>query len=298
MDEHVQRIMEGFPGQRLIVLPRPVVMAWLEGQPLIDLLPCDVGHYPRAQWHFVERATGIAQAVLILCVAGEGWASFGGVTQRVRAGEAVLLPAGAPHSYGADGHDPWTIYWVHLDGPKTETVARLLELTEADVLLRPGRDPALPSLFERLLAILGDGYTADNLLSAAMTLGQIVTHLVVHRHRQAGESADRIDQRIRSVISFMQEHLARQLRMETLAREANLSASHLAAVFKSRTGFTVLDFFTRLKIQRACFLLDTTDLTVKAIAIELGFDDPLYFSRCFRRIHECSPSQYRALRKG
>jgi AraC-like DNA-binding protein len=60
----------------------------------------------------------------------------------------------------------------------------------------------------------------------------------------------------------------------------------------------VLDFFIRLKIQRACFLLDTTDQSVKAIAADLGFDDPLYFSRCFRRVHDSSPTQYRALRKG
>ena len=87
-------------------------------------------------------------------------------------------------------------------------------------------------------------------------------------------------------------------RMAGNARDANLSSSHLAAVFKKRTGFTVLDFFIRLKIQRACFLLDTTDQSVKAIAADLGFDDPLYFSRCFRRVHDSSPTQYRALRKG
>ena len=59
-----------------------------------------------------------------------------------------------------------------------------------------------------------------------------------------------------------------------------------------------MDFFIRLKMQRACFLLDTTDMPIKAIAADLGFEDPLYFSRSFRRIHDLSPVQYRTIRKG
>ncbi len=292
-----QRIKEGFPGQRSIVLPRPVVSGWLDGRPLIELLPSDVGHYPRAQWHFVERPEGISQWVLIYCTAGCGWARVGNASLRIRPGQALVAPAGAPHAYGADPDDPWTIYWVHLDGTKVAMLPELLELDSEEPLLHPGRDPAIPTLFEKMLSILGRGYTPDNLLSASMALGQLVTHLVVLRHRSPNRD-DNLDQRIRRVIDVMQGNLGRSLKVDELAREANLSSSHLAAVFKKRTGFTVLDFFIRLKIQRACFLLDTTDQSVKAIAADLGFDDPLYFSRCFRRVHDNSPTQYRALRKG
>jgi AraC-like DNA-binding protein len=96
----------------------------------------------------------------------------------------------------------------------------------------------------------------------------------------------------------MHKNLSEILHIEDLADEAHLSRSHFAAIFKRRTGFSVLDFFIRLKMQRACFLLDTTDMPIKAIAADLGFEDPLYFSRSFRRIHDLSPLQYRAIRKG
>jgi AraC-like DNA-binding protein len=51
-------------------------------------------------------------------------------------------------------------------------------------------------------------------------------------------------------------------------------------------------------MRRACELLDTTRLPIKQIADQLGFTDPLYFSRQFRQIHELSPVQYRELKKG
>jgi AraC-like DNA-binding protein len=96
----------------------------------------------------------------------------------------------------------------------------------------------------------------------------------------------------------MHRRLGDRLSVGELAAEARLSPSYLAAAFKRKTGFAVLDFFLRLKMQRACLLLDSTGLPVKSIAADLGFDDPLYFSRCFHRVHECSPTQYRAARKG
>lgn len=298
MNEELEpKIREGFPGQRSIVLPRPVVAAWLKGRPLIDMVPSDIGHYPKAQWHFVERGEGIDQSVLIFCQSGTGWARVAGNTLRIRPGQVLVTPPGQPHAYGADPSDPWTIYWVHLDGDKVALLADLLELDPGEPVLHPGRDPAIPTLFEKMLSILGRGYTADNLLSASTALAQLVTHLVVLRHRPANHD-DSLDLRIRRVIETMQANLGSSLKVAELAREANLSSSHLAAVFKRRTGFTVLDFFIRLKIQRACFLLDTTDQSVKTIAADLGFDDPLYFSRCFRRVHDSSPTQYRALRKG
>ncbi len=297
MSEEEPRIREGFPGQRSVVLPRPVVAAWLDSDPLWGLMPSDVGHYPRARWHFVERPEGITQAVMIYCTEGEGWARIGEASVRIRPGQILVTPPDVGHAYGANGASPWTIYWVHLAGPKVAGLARTFGIETGAPMLSPGPDPAIPALFEKIMATLGHGYTPDNLLSASMTLGQLVTHLVVTRHRNTHQD-NNLDARIGRVIEAMRNNLDRSLRLADLTAGVNLSPSHFSAVFKKRTGFSSLDFFNRLKMQRACFLLDTTDLSVKAIAADLGFDDPLYFSRCFRRVHECSPQQYRAIRKG
>jgi AraC-like DNA-binding protein len=292
------RIREGFPGQRSVVLPRPIAVSWLASGPLIDVLPSDVGFYPHAKWHFVERTEGISQAIIIYCADGDGWAQIGnGDVFPVRSGHALIIPRDTIHAYGADPAAPWTIYWVHISGPKAATLLRLLEVDPALPTLFLGRDPGLASLFEKILSILGRGYSPDSLLQASMALGQLITHFVVNRYRQPNNDAA-VDERIERVIDRMHKNLSETFHIDDLASDAHLSRSHFAAVFRRRTGFSVLDFFTRLKMQRACFLLDTTDMPIKAIAADLGFDDPLYFSRSFRRIHDLSPLQYRAIRKG
>src|SRR5512140_1122434 len=99
-----RRVREGFPGQRAVVLPRPLVGSWLDAGPLLELLPSDVGHYPRAEAHYVERSSGAAQLVLIYCVQGHGWLRME-QSWRVGPGQALAIAPGSPHAYGADEID-------------------------------------------------------------------------------------------------------------------------------------------------------------------------------------------------
>jgi len=103
------------------------------------------------------------------------------------------------------------------------------------------------------------------------------------------------DDRIAFTIGYMQEFLSQPLQVPALARLANLSPSHFFAVFKKRTGFAPKDFFIRLKIQRACEILEATDLCVKEVAAKLGYDDAFYFSRLFKSVNGVAPTDYRRL---
>uniref|UniRef100_UPI00262A74C7 helix-turn-helix transcriptional regulator n=1 Tax=uncultured Alcanivorax sp. TaxID=191215 RepID=UPI00262A74C7 len=59
------------------------------------------------------------------------------------------------------------------------------------------------------------------------------------------------------------------------------------------TGQTPMQAFQRIKVSHACYLLDITEETVVQIAARLGYDDPYYFSRLFKKQMGVSPQQYR-----
>lgn len=103
------------------------------------------------------------------------------------------------------------------------------------------------------------------------------------------------ERRIEQAVGYMRECLSRSLQVPALARMANISPSHFFAVFKRQTGFAPLDFFIRLRMQRACELLESTPLSVKQVAAELGYDDPFYFSRVFKTVSGIAPTEYRRL---
>ena len=59
-----------------------------------------------------------------------------------------------------------------------------------------------------------------------------------------------------------------------------------------------MDFLIRTRIGQACQLLDLTALSIKEIAAKVGYQDPYYFSRLFKKVTSCSPKTYRATHKG
>jgi AraC-like DNA-binding protein len=100
--------------------------------------------------------------------------------------------------------------------------------------------------------------------------------------------------KIERSIAYMMQHLNEPLQVAKLAQAAHTSPSHFFALFKRWAGFSPIDYFIRLRMERACGMLATTR-SVKEIAADLGYDDPFYFSRVFKSIHGVAPSDYRQM---
>lgn len=99
--------------------------------------------------------------------------------------------------------------------------------------------------------------------------------------------------RISRSIAYMVEHLNQPLQVSTLAAQASVSTSHFFALFKRQMGTAPIDFFIRLRMNHARELLDSTRSSVKEIAATMGYDDPFYFSRVFKSVHQIAPAEYR-----
>lgn len=83
------------------------------------------------------------------------------------------------------------------------------------------------------------------------------------------------------------------LSIAQIARAADLSESYLCTLFKRECGTTVLDFITELRIEAAKVMLVEGDAKVQAIAAEVGFRDPEWFSTLFKRVAGMPPAEYR-----
>jgi AraC family transcriptional regulator of arabinose operon len=288
---------EGFPGQRIVVLPRAVVTQ-AEQQPLLrGLLPTDVGYFPRAREHLRERTQGVNQAIFIYCVRGAGWCELNGTRHSVRMGEMLVVPPETPHVYGADEKKPWTIHWFHAQGALIQNYLDELNVSLDRPVVFLGEDPQWLALFEEVLGALEQGYTQLQLLHASHVLAHLLAITIRHRHENWRERPDAA-QKIAQTIIYMKQHLDRPLQLDALAALANLSRSRYTGLFKEQTGFAPIDYFNRLRMHSACQLLDTTVMSVKDIATSLGYEDQLYFSRVFKLVTETSPTEYRRIHKG
>ncbi|CAI9406501.1 AraC family transcriptional regulator [Aestuariimicrobium sp. T2.26MG-19.2B] len=282
---------EGFPGQRLRVLPRPVVDQARQRALTGPLLVTDAGFFPKARHHSKSRRS-CAEHIVILCTQGEGEVTLDGTNHRVRAGEVVVLPAGRPHRYHADPEVPWTIWWVHVTGTRADALIAALRATPQQPVFRVAEVTRVSALVDSILRRLETDETMTSLVAASGAAWHLLTALVAD-----GRPLTRLGSRqdpVADVIAHIQTNVSAHLSVPELAALAGWSTSHFSAMFRRATGFGPLEYQTRLRMSTARTLLDTTDRTIASIATEVGYPDSLYFSRQFRRIHQVSPSQYRS----
>lgn len=102
----------------------------------------------------------------------------------------------------------------------------------------------------------------------------------------------------RQLISRVKEYIDSQLgdsglRLETIAQEAHVTASHLSRMFKRLEGANVSDYITRKRIDKARQLLRGTPDSITQISGQVGYASPYYFSACFKKYTGMTPSEYR-----
>jgi AraC-like DNA-binding protein len=282
--------MRGFTGERISVLARPLLREAL-GLPLTSrLLVTDCGYFPHAADHLRSRTEGSPQAIVILCVEGAGWCRLPSGRYEVEAGQALVIPAGVAHEYGAAADRPWTIWWLHLGGADVPELIGAL----GGPVVRVGDAYRAVSLMDEVLT----GMERDDSVRSRQAAAGAAWHLLaLLAAGQTGAPASRNDA-IQQAQQYLREHLGARTSVAELAALARLSPSHFAALFRRATGTGVLQYQTRLRMSRARELLDTTDQAVAEIARTLGYADPFYFSRQFRSVHGASPSDYRIQHKG
>lgn len=101
----------------------------------------------------------------------------------------------------------------------------------------------------------------------------------------------------------MLEYVARSymdcnLSLSTIAEELSLTPSYVTRYFKNKNGLPLMQYVSKIRIEKAKELLETTPLSIKEIVEQVGFVDENNFSRAFRKREGISPSQYRSVRLG
>jgi AraC family transcriptional regulator, arabinose operon regulatory protein len=259
-----------------------------------DLHLVSLGSFPAAAHHYLHRPKGLPEAILIHCLRGRGWCRLDGKKWPLDEGKAIFIPPGQPHAYAADEHQPWTIHWLHIAGKRVDAYLSVLGVSSRQPLINLLDTAGLVQAFERLYGLLDLGYTESNLLALSTELGRFLALLKTHQTalHHKGRLAE---EKIRASMAFMREHLRDALTLKSLAAAVHMSVPHYASLFKRQTHTSPILFLIRLRMQRACELLTTTDLPIKAVCREVGYADPFYFCRIFKKTIGQSPGEYRRM---
>ncbi|SEW51546.1 helix-turn-helix domain-containing protein [Chitinophaga arvensicola] len=285
--------MDGFTGQKAIVIPKKILRLQCESSPLIaDIHITHIGYYPRAEFHYRKRNQGAEQHILIYCLDGKGHVKVKGEEYEILPGDFFIVPQNEQHIYGANPATPWTIYWIHFAGTAADEIINMMMQKFGILKGSVGYSLQRTDIFDAIFRQLERGYDKENFLFANMSLKHFLASFLFADKFKSDPVSSGTDVVNRS-IDFMQQHIHNMLTLADMARHVNLSPSHFSFLFKQKTGFSPIEYFNYLKVQRACEYLEFTDMRIKEIAINLGIEDPYYFSRFFSKAMGLSPADYR-----
>lgn len=102
---------------------------------------------------------------------------------------------------------------------------------------------------------------------------------------------------VRKAKDFLNEHYREQIGLQTVADELEVSSGYLSKSFKAQEGKSFTEYLTEIRIEHSMQLMRETGMSITEISYEVGFQDPGYFGKCFKKTEKISPSEYVALLK-
>lgn len=288
---------DGFKNENSIILPLAIQEQIAEDPLTGALYTTDIGYFPYAKCHYRARPEGSPNNILLFCVDGSGTVEIENTAISLSKNHLIIIPANQAHSYYANTNEPWSIYWLHYNGQQAERYTQLLAPRVASININTDQHSELIQIFTSIFIQLELGYSMDVLLHVTSLL-HLFFSSIKKTSTQSSSRQENTSHYINDLITYMQKHINQSLSLSVLASTLNISSSHLTHYFKEKTGYAPIDYFIHMKMQKACHRLDTSNDSIKEIAQSLGYNDPYYFSRIFKKTMSLSPRAYRHIEKG
>ncbi len=283
---------ENFPGERIFKLPPKVVESASRLPLTAALMPCRLGYFPRAQGQRVSRPNGDWAFTLLYCLDGAGTLDTSQGKHRIARGTVVLLRPFEFHAYEADPGNPWSYYWIHFNGTVAQQYYEVLTGAGRHLCIAVESNLRFVENFEKILGIFQDGQAYKNLVQASSAMHQLLGDLfgqICQRSAPHEPAAARIER----TLAMMRKNLGAHVSIHELAASAGMSHAYFTLQFRKHTGQSPRSYFNRQRIAKACEYLAATDTKVDNVARLVGFEDPFYFCRLFKRIMQQTPTAYR-----
>lgn len=241
---------------------------------------------------YTLRPKGRIDFQLIYIAAGKAHFHFGDDEKIIHAGHMILYRPKEPQIYEYYAEDKTEVYWVHFTGGNVTNLLRSYGLTNDKKVFYCGSGPEYQTLFRAMieeLQMCRDSYTE----MLEMYLRQIFIRLQRCFLNSVVKDTSHTAEEIDKAAIYFSEHYSEAINIDEYAEKIHVSTSWFIRNFKHYTGVTPMQYILSKRIYNAEALLHNTQYNISEIAQIVGYDNPLYFSRLFKKMKGISPSEYR-----
>lgn len=238
------------------------------------------------------RPKGRVDWQIIYIAAGVGHFFLDGHEVNVPAGNMILYQPKQQQKYFYYGKDKTQVWFVHFTGRDVRSILKHYEIPTDGYILHTGISREYEDLFRQM---------RDELVKCSWGYEEMLTFLfrvlLLTMRRRMKEDAPRISGFVQDEIdrakAYFEEHYNAEISIEQYAASRSMSTSWFNRSFRNSVGTSPMQYILEIRIRNAQTLLETTDYSVADIASVIGYDNPMYFSRLFRKAKGLSPAKYR-----
>lgn len=241
-----------------------------------------------------RRSKGRKDYQLLYIAAGQGHFFINGQERVVSAGNIIVYLPGQPQEYVYFKDDKTDVYWVHFTGSDVEKIIDYYNIRLSENIIYIGTSPDYQWLFGQ---IIQEMQLCRPRFEELISLLLRNIFILISRNLIGANRADNsLENEVELAMHYFRENYRSEVNVEDYALSRGMSASNFYRVFKQISGSTPLQFILKLRLSNAQNLLENSNLTIAEIASEVGYENPLYFSRLFHKHIGVSPSEYRKMR--
>lgn len=244
------------------------------------------GPKKRPDWH------------LHMILSGEGDVEVGENRYHLQAGQMFLVKPGESIHYCADQANPWTYCWVVFGGMNSA-----MYMDQAGFVKGVNTSANLvdPKHFSSLTNELLDHTESD--LSGGLwrfsLLNQIISMTIKLNRTSVSGAAVRLHTAtdyINYALEYIEQNYA-HAKVTDISASIGIDHNSFVNLFKKTTGISPTKYLSRVRMSKSAQLLLNTNMTISEVAKQIGYENPLTFSHCFKREFNASPRKYRSLHK-
>lgn len=282
-----------FTGEEFNILPQPFLDLMADNPFTGDLYIHSIGRVSGSPYHSVSSLYGENYYTFLFCSEGSGNVSFNNTDFNLGFNQYIIIPSHIPFHYKSSRADSWNVCWIRFLGSKSVFYSREMNKVQTLPSIHSLREKQT-GLFESMFSVLMADFTLEKLnYTNSLLMHYLSSFLYCNLYSDTIQNPHYIVGIINRVTHYMNENIECNLTIRQLAEYAGYSDSYFYRKFTNETGYPPIDYFIRMKINKAAVYLIKTKMTAAQISNKLGFNNPDYFSRAFKKVVGITVTEFR-----
>lgn len=209
-----------------------------------------------------------------------------------------LIEPGQQAKYYQDKDNPWTYFWIEINGKNIEKFVNLLAFKNNNNVINIPNIKDIKNCFFDVFNqdLYGQNILSENLRIQSLTLkifSDLFSNTINHNLEKNEKMLSKTEEQANAIIKYINyNYTSPNLSVKNLANMFYFNSSYLNRLIKKYTRLSPKKLIIKLRMERALVLMKKKTMTISEISFEIGYKNQFYFSKEFKEYYGVSPSEY------